>query len=597
MLDSRQPYQYGGKIDEQTAATPTPTIPTAGTNRSASSNSAGASVGWGKNITVTNTLKSSNNGNNHNSHSGSDNNSPVPTSTSLPVSLGMDPIPSLTTSLTSMTISDPAFASAPPPFMEFFKSCWAPTEPATESLYDREFGEPDHRWKAVGSPQRRNSAPVVGGDPVPIGSQRQNAWQGWNMGGTNNNKYPPTSSQKLVNSQSYPHGFYDRSVPLDDYTSLDDNSSQEDLSVSHMPPHSLSPSRSHNARSPLFYGTTPVELAAESGYEVFQFDVDDSPGWEVGVDLRDPKIVPFSRTVAGSHNNNPSNNSNNNNRRLVPVGASFDMHPRTTPPGSNHWDDSLDNDIHSEEDDEYSTNYRETMDSILISGDRRHSLGGMLGGGSPLSDSPPSDYLGQEYDLSMDRKNIPMMGSKVTKVSDKLGSRRHSLDPGLILGQNRMDPLSRTTYYKVEFKAGRYCIFYPEAEQNYKLGDFVLVEADRGKDLGKIIGIGKEFQDPDAKVLYRLAAPSEISQLPVKMQDEQKALQLCQQKIRQKKLPMEVVEAEYQWDRRKLTYYFVADRRIDFRELVRELFKIYKTRIWMCSVEDGRIKKPSPLPK
>lgn len=70
-----------------------------------------------------------------------------------------------------------------------------------------------------------------------------------------------------------------------------------------------------------------------------------------------------------------------------------------------------------------------------------------------------------------------------------------------------------------------------------------------------------------------------------------KALQLCQQKVRQKKLPMEVVDAEYQWyaralcvsciihlmfllrDRRKLTFYFIADKRIDFRELVRELFR------------------------
>ena len=77
-----------------------------------------------------------------------------------------------------------------------------------------------------------------------------------------------------------------------------------------------------------------------------------------------------------------------------------------------------------------------------------------------------------------------------------------------------------------------------------------------------------------------------------KMQDEVKALQLCQNKVRQKKLPMEVVDAEYQWwvlaffgdkcsyylvvsirDRRKLTFYFVADKRIDFRELVRELFR------------------------
>lgn len=75
------------------------------------------------------------------------------------------------------------------------------------------------------------------------------------------------------------------------------------------------------------------------------------------------------------------------------------------------------------------------------------------------------------------------------------------------------------------------------------------------------------------------------------MQDEVKALQLCQNKVRQKKLPMEVVDAEYQWwdsfffskhpglptfccrDRRKLTFYFIAEKRIDFRELVRELFR------------------------
>lgn len=108
------------------------------------------------------------------------------------------------------------------------------------------------------------------------------------------------------------------------------------------------------------------------------------------------------------------------------------------------------------------------------------------------------------------------------------------------------------------------------------------------------------------------------------MQDELKALQLCQSKVRAKKLPMEVIDAEYQWcvprcsftscfsayemsrDRRKLTFYFVADKRIDFRELVRELFRyaskllnslstvvdrlhhrLYKTRIWMASLQGG----------
>ena len=71
----------------------------------------------------------------------------------------------------------------------------------------------------------------------------------------------------------------------------------------------------------------------------------------------------------------------------------------------------------------------------------------------------------------------------------------------------------------------------------------------------------------------RMTPDSDHRLLMSKMQDEAKALQLCQSKVRAKKLPMEVVDAEYQWDRRKLTFYFIAEKRIDFRELVRELFR------------------------
>ena len=66
--------------------------------------------------------------------------------------------------------------------------------------------------------------------------------------------------------------------------------------------------------------------------------------------------------------------------------------------------------------------------------------------------------------------------------------------------------------------------------------------------------------------------------LAAKLSDEQKALQLCQTKVRAKNLPMKVIDAEYQWDRRKLTFYFMAEKRIDFRELVRELFRCVQCR-------------------
>ncbi|KAI8369265.1 PSP1 C-terminal conserved region-domain-containing protein [Radiomyces spectabilis] len=170
--------------------------------------------------------------------------------------------------------------------------------------------------------------------------------------------------------------------------------------------------------------------------------------------------------------------------------------------------------------------------------------------------------------------------------------------------------------YKVAFKAGRSELCYLSDKDAWirlpKMGDLVIIEADRGRDLGTIVAdrvnaselCGKEeIMSPPAdplsvtdtgrinpkdvyvKQMFRLAESAEIASLATKSQDEAKALLVCQAKIKQKGLCMEVLNAEYQWDRRKLTFYFVADQRIDFRELVRELFKIYKTRIWMCATK------------
>ncbi|KAG6329849.1 hypothetical protein ID866_9239 [Astraeus odoratus] len=172
--------------------------------------------------------------------------------------------------------------------------------------------------------------------------------------------------------------------------------------------------------------------------------------------------------------------------------------------------------------------------------------------------------------------------------------------------------------YIVEFKAGRTDLFYlTDLSLDIRVGDLVIVEADRGKDLGTVVNDTITLKEVEAfereqrervaygdggplspggqqggskkeinpKMIYGKAQHHDTQQLVAKMQDEMKALQLCQNKVRQKKLPMEVIDAEYQWDRRKLTFYFVAEKRIDFRELVRELFRLYKTRIWMASLQ------------
>jgi len=208
------------------------------------------------------------------------------------------------------------------------------------------------------------------------------------------------------------------------------------------------------------------------------------------------------------------------------------------------------------------------------------------------------------------KKALSNQGSDyVNEIDDYFENTEHRTRAWVEAGKNLQNQQSSQHWplYIVEFKAGRTDYFYISEKSGLvvKVNDLVIVEADRGKDLGKVIASNiTSFQQIQAfqaqhseegmeiqkdmqihpKRIYRLAQKAEIDMLIAKCQDEVKSKNLCQAKVRQKKLPMEIVDAEFQWDRKKLTFYFVSDRRIDFRELVRELFKIYKTRIWMCAV-------------
>jgi cell fate regulator YaaT (PSP1 superfamily) len=71
----------------------------------------------------------------------------------------------------------------------------------------------------------------------------------------------------------------------------------------------------------------------------------------------------------------------------------------------------------------------------------------------------------------------------------------------------------------------------------------------------------------------------------MKREEEDELLKICRGKVGQRGLPMTVVDAEYQFDRHKLTFFFEAEGRVDFRELVRDLFSMYKTRIWMQQLD------------
>eukprot|EP01035_Chromulina_nebulosa_P017322 gene17322-22863_t len=162
--------------------------------------------------------------------------------------------------------------------------------------------------------------------------------------------------------------------------------------------------------------------------------------------------------------------------------------------------------------------------------------------------------------------------------------------------------------YKVRFKrAHRNFVLSPTAPRNIQPGMFVKVEADRGEDLGIVLaklsvedfeeeiptagyrGRGFSSGQGDRKYVLRLASPQEKLLITEKADDEEKVLQTIREKTVQRKLPMIILDAEYQFDRHKLTYFFEADRRIDFRELVSDLFSLYKTRIWMQQVDTSSL--------
>ncbi|RNF25037.1 putative cell cycle sequence binding phosphoprotein (RBP45) [Trypanosoma cruzi] len=170
----------------------------------------------------------------------------------------------------------------------------------------------------------------------------------------------------------------------------------------------------------------------------------------------------------------------------------------------------------------------------------------------------------------------------------------------------------------VEFKRKRVLQF--ESKEYVPPGSYVMVGGDRGEDLGLVtytwcettkslkselgefgngsnktvvlcvgltgstltrsIGLG-------AGTVLRLADDSDVKQLhTVQVELERRAIDVCSQRVLERGLPMTIVDAEYQFDKKKLTFFYEAQQRMDFRELVRDLYKSFRARIWMELVEN-----------
>lgn len=138
-------------------------------------------------------------------------------------------------------------------------------------------------------------------------------------------------------------------------------------------------------------------------------------------------------------------------------------------------------------------------------------------------------------------------------------------------------------YIEVVFKGERKQIYVNPQQFPFKIGDYVIVEADNGEDLGEVNQLGAllsmKKSDTPFKSIMRKTNKEDLEKLQQNRDLEKKAFLVCKEKIEKHSLNMKLVDVEYQFDAKKITFYFTAERRVDFRELVKDLAAQYKVRI------------------
>ncbi|MCF7805681.1 MAG: stage 0 sporulation protein [Candidatus Marinimicrobia bacterium] len=142
----------------------------------------------------------------------------------------------------------------------------------------------------------------------------------------------------------------------------------------------------------------------------------------------------------------------------------------------------------------------------------------------------------------------------------------------------------------VEFKGNRrgsYLYTPGENKEPIERGDQIIVETDEhGEDSGIVTHICPKCDHnvvPDKKVLRKLS-PADYAHLIDNQEKEEEAWEVCQERIEALDLDMKLTDIEFQFDRKKVTFYYTADERVDFRQLVRDLAAIYRTRIEMRQI-------------
>lgn len=136
-------------------------------------------------------------------------------------------------------------------------------------------------------------------------------------------------------------------------------------------------------------------------------------------------------------------------------------------------------------------------------------------------------------------------------------------------------------------KAGKIYNFSPE-NLDIKAGDHVIVETARGIEYGSVVENIKEVDEENVimplKPVIRVATAEDDKKAQSNREKEKKAFKICKEKIKKRGLEMKLINTEYTFDNNKVLFYFTADGRIDFRELVKDLASVFKTRIELRQV-------------
>ena len=135
----------------------------------------------------------------------------------------------------------------------------------------------------------------------------------------------------------------------------------------------------------------------------------------------------------------------------------------------------------------------------------------------------------------------------------------------------------------VRFKTVGKVYYFSPGGLHVEAGEYVIVETSRGVEIGLTVIPNKEIEDDQVvsplKEVIRIATPEDLKHAEENREKEKKAFRICEEKIAQHKLDMKLVDVEYTFDENKILFYFTSDGRVDFRELVKELASVFRTRI------------------